>query len=261
MRLQVLLSAMNQNNHNILREANITSDAIIINQCDYFQYENFKHLNKNILFISLPEKGVGLSRNNALMRSTADIILFADEDIKYLNNYEKIIQTEFKKYPKSDMIIFNVPSKNPKRPNFHIKKRKRIRRYSCFKFATPRIAVKSDKIKQNNIYFSLLFGGGAKHSSGEDSIFIFECIKKGLKVYSSKEVIGYVSQHESTWFNGYDDKYFIDKGSFFESLSPNYSRLLIIYHLIKQYKYFKNDASLYKAIRLSFKGINRMKKS
>ena len=128
MRLQVLLSAMNQNNHNILREANIASDAIIINQCDYFQYENFKHLNKNILFISLPEKGVGLSRNNALMRSTADIILFADEDIKYLNNYEKIIQTEFKKYPKSDMIIFNVPSKNPKRPNFHIKKRKRIAR-------------------------------------------------------------------------------------------------------------------------------------
>ena len=37
----------------------------------------------------LNERGIGLSRNTALMRATADIILFADEDVTYKDGYAK----------------------------------------------------------------------------------------------------------------------------------------------------------------------------
>ena len=35
-----------------------------------------------------------------------------------------------------------------------------------------------------HITFSLLFGGGAKYSNGEDSLFLKDCLKYGLVVYA-----------------------------------------------------------------------------
>ena len=45
--------------------------------------------------MSFTERGVGLSRNNALMRASADICLFADDDIIYENNYKEILNRYF----------------------------------------------------------------------------------------------------------------------------------------------------------------------
>ena len=48
-----------------------------------------------ILWMSLNERGIGLSRNTALMRATADIILFADEDVTYKDGYAQMIESAF----------------------------------------------------------------------------------------------------------------------------------------------------------------------
>lgn len=60
--------------------------------------------------------------------------------------------------------------------------------------------------------FNLLFGGGAKYSCGEDSIFLAGVLKAGLKVWTIPGYIGTVTHGDSTWFNGYTDKYLYDKG-------------------------------------------------
>ena len=52
---------------------------------------------------------------------------------------------------------------------------------------------------------------GTKQPWGRLS-FVSDCIKKGLKVYASEEEI-VVDQINSTWFTGYDDQYFKDKGT------------------------------------------------
>ena len=44
--------------------------------------------NKTIKIYSFDERGVGLSRNSALMRADADIIVFADSDVIYNDDYE-----------------------------------------------------------------------------------------------------------------------------------------------------------------------------
>ena len=43
-------------------------------------------------------------------------------------------------------------------------------------------------------------------------------IKKGLKIYTSPIVIAEVDQTSSTWFAGYNHKYFYDKGAVFRAL-------------------------------------------
>lgn len=243
MKLQVLISTMNQENYSILDRMNIESDAIVINQCDKNKFEEFKYKGNNIKFISLNEKGVGLSRNNALMRADSDICVFADDDVEYVKNYKEIICQAFEKNPKADFIVFNVPSTNKSRKDYIIKKWSRIYRFNCLRYGTYRFAIRTSSIRKKNINFSLLFGGGAKYSCGEDSLFIYECITKGLRVYASPNIIGSVSHETSTWFKGYNEKFFVDKGAFFTCLSKKFSKLLCLQLLIR-HKWMYKDGNL-----------------
>lgn len=254
MRVQTLISAMNQTDEKLIKKMNIQTDAILINQTNKFYNKNFTYKGKDIKMFSFDEKGVGLSRNTALMRADADISVFADEDLRYLDGYEAIIIQEFEKNPAADIILFNVPSTNIRRPTYTIPKRSRVRWFNSQRYGAVKIAGKTEKIKRANVYFSLLFGGGAKYNAGEDSLFIAECLRKGLKIYTSPEVIGYVSQEDSSWFEGYNDKYFYDKGIFFSALSRKTSWIMCLQFILRKKSMFQEKISLRKAFLLMIKG-------
>ena len=258
MKVEVLASVMNQTEHSILKKMNIQTNAIVVNQCNINNIEEVKYNNCNIKFLSFSEKGVGLSRNNALMRAKEEIVIFADEDMTYVNNYEKIIIDEFKKNPSADMILFNVPSLNDNRPTVKINKFKRIHKFNCLKYGAVNIAVRLTTIKKYNLYFSLLFGGGAKYSSGEDSLFIYNFLKLGGKVYSSPLIIGYVEQKDSTWFKGYNEKYFFDIGVFYYILSKKLAWFYCAQFLIRHYDKSKS-IGFFNAIKYMRKGIKEIK--
>jgi len=258
MRVQVLVAAMDQEDHSLLKKMNIQSDAIVGNQCDKNSIESFDYDGHKIKYLNLSERGVGLNRNNALMRADADIVLFADQDMRYVDNYSQIVIDEFKKRPNADMLLFNVHSLNLERPTIKITKNKKVYFFDCLKYGAVNFAVKLNKVKTNNIYFSLLFGGGAKYSSGEDSLFIYDFIKKGNNVYASTKILGYVEQSTSTWFNGYNKKYFTDKGAFFYSISNRFCILLCLQFLIRHYN-TKWEVSFFEAFKYMKKSIKEIK--
>ncbi|OMC67809.1 hypothetical protein BK121_16835 [Paenibacillus odorifer] len=258
MNLEVLISTMNQEGHGLLEEMKIQSDAIVINQSNIHKSDKLIFNNHNINFLSFDERGIGLSRNNALMRATADICLLADDDVTYVEGYKDTVLQAFEKNPEADMIFFNVPSKNHLRPTYIIKKKSRVRWYNCLKYGAVKIAFRSDKLKQANIYFSLLFGGGAKYGSGEDSIFIAECIRSGLKVYADPTIIGYVKQEESTWFKGYNTKFFKDKGVLFHFISKRWAKLLCLQFVIRHRTMFVKEKNMIEAYKLMLKGIKEI---
>lgn len=250
MKLEVLVSAMYQNDYSLIKKMNIQSDAIIINQCNRNEYEFLKYNEKEVQFYSFAERGVGLSRNNALMRSYSDICIFSDEDVIFVDGYVDIICKAFNDNPEADIVIFNVPSINPERPSPYISENKRVRWFNSLKYGAVGIAIKTDKVKKENIFFSLLFGGGAKYGSGEDSLFIIDCIKKGLKIYTNKSIIGYVSQEESSWFKGYTDNYFYDKGALFASISKKWHKALNFQFAIKHRKLYRENKKITKVLKL-----------
>ena len=108
MKIQMLVSAVNQDVRTLAERMNIRTDAVIINQCGAFGYEEYERGNHTIRCYSFRERGVGLSRNNALMRADAEISVFADEDIVYDEGYEKKIEETFAGNREMDMILFNV---------------------------------------------------------------------------------------------------------------------------------------------------------
>lgn len=260
-KIQVLASCMNKENiDQVVSDMNIRTDAIIINQCDTNKIEQKKINENEIQMYSFFERGVGLSRNNALLRANADIIIIADEDVRYVDDYVTIIEDAFKKTPDADMIVFNVPSENKERPVYEIKKNKRIHKYNCLRYGAVKFVIKLEKLREKNIFFSTLFGGGARYGSGEDSLFIMECIRKGMKVYSNTSIIGYVKQDSSTWFKGYTEKYFIDKGALYACLFPRFSDIFCLQYIVRHRKtLLSKEINMKKAFKLMRQGVNKIK--
>jgi len=221
MKVQVLASVMHQTPGELAERMQLGSDAIIINQCDVAGYEEMEYQGHTLRFFSFPDRGIGRSRNEAILRADRDICLFSDEDIVYETGYAEAIVGEFEANPKADMILFNIEIA-PERRTYHISKRKRVRWYNCGRYGAVSFAVRTDKLLASGVTFSLLFGGGAKYSNGEDSLFIKEFMDKGYRVYTAPVTIGREVAEESTWFTGYNEKFFHDRGVLYYAL---YGRL------------------------------------
>ena len=163
MKIQVLVAAMNQTDHSLIEKMNIKTDAIIGNQCSFNSIEEFKVGNQTIRYLNFAEKGVGLNRNNALMRADADICLFADDDMVYEDNYIETIEKAFRENPDADVIVFNLKEKILTRKL--IAKKTRVGYLNYLRYGTARIAVRLQSIKKHGIYFNQCFGGGTEHLS------------------------------------------------------------------------------------------------
>lgn len=253
MKLQVLVSTMHQTDHSLLEKMNIRSDAIVINQCDRDCIERFTFRGYDILWMSLNERGVGLSRNNALMRASGDILLFADDDVVYADDYVEKITRCFVNNPKMDLIVFNLRSQNPNRPEAIVERKYKLHWFNSLKFGACRIAIRQDAIRKANVFYSLLFGGGAKYQSGEDNLFVIQCLKKGIKGLASNLTIGTVQQEESTWFKGFDEKYFFDKGVLMKQCFGPWAKILLAALLAKNGRQTQK-MGLKKALECAFKG-------
>ncbi|OUO68175.1 glycosyltransferase family A protein [Anaerotruncus colihominis] len=257
MHVQVLASVMNQSDHNILERMNIQTDAIIINQCDQTQFEELEYQNRRIRFLSFAERGVGLSRNNALLRSDGDILLFADDDVVYENGYEQKIVQAFQETPDADLMIFTFESLNSERPVPMVEKFHRIHWYNSLRYGAIQFAVRRDAILRAHVTFSLLFGGGARYSCGEDTLFLFDCLKKGLHIYASPIQIGTVSQEDSTWFTGFSEKYFMDRGALICNLFTGPMRYVYAAHFaFRRKSLFADSMKPFDAYRLICKGMH-----
>lgn len=261
MTLETLVSAVKENTTTLASKMNLESDAIIVNQCNINAYEEYEYGGHCIRCYSFREKGVGLSRNNALMRAKADIILFSDEDIVYQNGYAEKILKAFETYSDADMLLFNM-SVSKERATYHTEKKTRIRWYNCGRYPTYSFAIRREKLHKSGITFSLLFGGGAKYSNGEDSIFIRECIKKGMKVYALPVLIGKEVARQSTWFHGYNEKFFFDRGVLYRYLYGIMAKPFAMRFLLKHQDVFfqeGNEIPLKQAYKLMKQGMKEMR--
>ncbi len=258
MRVQVLASVMNQNMEQLVEQMNLASDAIIINQCDCLKQEEMERNGCRIGFYSFPERGIGRSRNEAILRADKDICLFSDEDIVYEDGYAEAVAAEFQRNPKADMILFNVTIEESRR-TYNITERKRVRWYNCGRYGAVSFAVKRESLLASGVTFSLLFGGGAKYSNGEDSLFLKEFMSKGYSVYTAPVTIGREASSESTWFAGYNEKFFHDRGVLYHYLYGGLARLWAMRFLVAHRKKLCSTVSVKQAYEWMREGIKEAK--
>lgn len=254
--LQVLVSTMHKKDYELCSKMNINSDAIIINQSDTVGFTKLKHNGFDIGFYSFNDRGVGRSRNEALMRSSAEIICLADDDMVYTNTYREDVLREFRLHPEADVIIFNVERMNAseRQGATRITEFQKIGRTEYRNYGAVHIACRREKLVYKNISFHTMFGPGAEsgYGCGEDTIFLKELIDKKFRIYKSPINIAKVDMSESTWFNGYNEKYFHDKGALIGATYPKISYILVLFQAFRNskrklgsYRYFRKVLEWY----------------
>jgi len=254
MKIQLLVSAVNQDIAALVKQMHIRSDAVVVNQCDHYGYEEITDAGCQIQIFSMPERGVGLSRNTALLHANTDICVFSDEDIVLSENYEELIRGAYRQLPDADMILVNVKAA-PARRTYWNKDIHRIHYCNYGRYPAYSITAKQDALLRANVHYSLLFGGGAKYSNGEDSLFLRDCLKAGLKIYSHTVCIGEEKERESTWFSGYHEKFFKDRGVLYHYLYGRLAALLSLRFLLAHRKEMCREASLKQAYRWMKEGV------
>lgn len=217
MKIQLLVSAVDKNAVDLTRQMNIQTDTVMVNQCDRYGYEEIENHGHKVQVFSMSERGVGLSRNTALLHASGDICVFSDEDIVLKEDYETLIQSAYEELPDADMILVNVKVA-PARRTYWNEDVHKINRRNYGRYPAYSITAKRDALLRANVHYSLLFGGGAKYSNGEDSLFLRDCLRAGLKIYSHTICIGEETERESTWFSGYHEKFFRDRGVLYHYL-------------------------------------------
>lgn len=231
MKVEVLASVMHEEPEALIRRMRLDSDAVVINQCDRLDYREIEENGHRIRFYSFPDRGVGKSRNEAILRADGDICLFSDADLVYGPGYADAVAAEFIRNPDADMILFNVTVEESRR-TYHITERKRVHWYNCGRYGAVSFAVRRESLLASGVTFSLLFGGGAEYGSGEDSLFLKEFMDKGYSVYTAPVTIAEEMPGESTWFGGYNEKFFRDKGVLYRYLYGRMARVMALRFLL-----------------------------
>ena len=154
-------------------------------------------LRDDVLVSQIPGKGLTKSRNNAIRIATGDVCVIADDDVRYTNEYfDKIIDSD--RLGIYDIICFkiNTGDGNPEYKNYPLKQII-INSLKDHVPSSIEITFKRKLIVENCIDFDERFGLGSWLNGGEENLFVYDAIKKGLKVGFIPE---YIVEHpfEST---------------------------------------------------------------
>lgn len=248
--LQVLLATMNQNDLSIAQTMNLRCGAVIANQAGREETV----CRDGIKMITTATRGVGLNRNIALLAADADIVLFADDDVVYNDDMEEAVLAAFRENPKADVLIFGMDMvKGGVVTERRHEKSRRLHFWNAMRFGTYRIAARRSALVRENIFFHQQFGGGCPFSAGEDSLFLKACFDRGLKVYAHEYVLGQCRKDSSSWFVGYNEKYFYDKGVLVRRLFPWLYPLMGLYFALRFKR--KTDIGPAKRLKLVYAGI------
>ncbi len=227
-RFEILCVTMHQKDFSKIEQMNIHSDVVFANQSDTTRYDELNFGGHCARMITTDTRGVGVNRNLALTYAKGEVCLFADDDVTYDDDMEQRVLAEFDAHPDADIIIFHLDTDSD-RKQIKYNQTKKCGRLSRTPWGAFRVAFRLSSVKKANLWFTTLFGGGCVFPSGEDSMWLADARKQGLTFYVSKETIGKVSFEESTWFTGYDEKFFYGKGAFYQAVHPKTKYLWMLY--------------------------------
>lgn len=239
-RVEVLVAAMHQSDHSLLQKMHIETDAIVGNQCDSDSVDRFCWKGNRIIYLNFSERGVGLNRNNALIRARGDICLFADEDMVYEKGYAVKVKKAFSALSDADVILFNIYETPVTR--YVIRHTERVWWHNFLRYGAVRIAFRREAILNNGIYFNQNFGGGCRYQHGEDTIFLASCLARGLKLYAVPVYLATLTEGSiSTWREGYNEKYFSDQGRLYQAISKRWWKLLCLQDAVRHQDIYRQD--------------------
>ena len=130
--------------------------------------------------------------------------------------YAKTILSAYEELPEADIIAFRMKNQ----PSRLKQKKQRLNSLTALRIASWQITCRREAVQRKGIYFDTLMGAGSGNGAQEEVKFLRDCMKRGLKAWYVPEDIGEVGnayyesgEQEGTWFTGFDEKFFYQRGT------------------------------------------------
>lgn len=264
MKVEVLMSVMNQSNFDIAYKSKIDSDLLIINQCDRNDYGEIIVGEHRWRMISTTNRGLSNSRNMALKYAVGDICILSDDDEVFEKGYSDIVLEAYNKKNTASVIAFNVHRINyrMKKKYYKITKFKEASQYRSY--ASPMLTFRLSAIRSYSVMFDEKFGSGSLWGGGEENLFLNDIRSFKLKIYECPDYLATQDYSgTSVWFQGYNEKYFYNLGAFLEySNKRNKYFRVILYSLYICFWKLRKERLLspFSKLRWLYLGFNGIKK-
>jgi len=256
MKLEILMSCMHQSDDSLVRASRITSDVVVINQCDREDYAEYATENGTARMFSTTQRGLTKSRNMAIAKSDADVCLLCDDDEVFQPDYREKILNAYEELAQADVIIFKMVNRPPSFPD----KVMRLRFPKTMKVSSWQISFRKASLVAKGIAFDELLGAGTGNGAEEELKFLWDCQKAGLQIYYVPTPIASVAQTESTWFGGFTEQFFVNRGATTRYIMglPLASAYALYYCLRKRSMYSAQITPM-NALKATFRGIRENK--
>jgi len=252
MKLEILLSCMNRPDGKIVADSRITGDVLVVNQCGREERREFPTEEGRALWIDSSTKGLTVSRNLALETSRADICLLCDDDEVFQPDYRERILNAYGSLPQADVIIFNMIN----RPAALGDSVRQIRFPQTMRVCSGQISFRRERLIRAGIRFDELLGAGTGNGAEEELKFLTDCEKAGLQIYYVPERIASVAQAESTWFSGFDETFFYNRGATTRYiLGYPVAAAYAIYYVVRKKAMYADRITMSQAMKAIFRGM------
>jgi glycosyltransferase involved in cell wall biosynthesis len=253
MKLEILLSCMNQSDERLIGESRITADALVVNQCGREGVREFPTDHGRVRWIDSATRGLTVSRNLAVEESDAGVCLLCDDDEVFEEDYEKKILDAYKLLPQADVVIFNMVN----RPAVLGTEVKPLRFPKTMRVSSWQISFRRQRLVDSGVRFDELLGAGTGNGAEEELKFLTDCEKAGLKIYYVPEAIASVAQAESTWFHGFDETFFYNRGATTRYiLGYPVAAMYALYYVVRKKEMYAEYLSPMKALKAIFRGMH-----
>lgn len=256
MKLEILLSCMNQTGEDLIHNSRITGDVLVVNQCGREGERCFPTEKGSARWLDSASRGLTVSRNLALGESGADVCLLCDDDEIFEADYEQKILDAYEDLADADVIIFNMVN----RPAALGNSVRRIGFPQTMHVSSWQISFRRQSLLDAGIRFDELLGAGTGNGAEEELKFLTDCEKAGLKIYYVPEKIASVAQAESTWFAGFDETFFYNRGATTRYiLGYPLAAAYALYYVARKKNMYREDISPANALKALFRGIHENK--
>lgn len=134
------------------------------------------------------ERGLSRSRNRALSHARGDILLLADEDIRYRDGFAEVVRAEFGRYPEAAGVSFRFEERSQGAlAKGYPAVAMRHSWLSVAALSSIELALQPSRLGDHR--FDERFGLGAQFPSGEEAVLCSDLLRAGAELWSVPKTI------------------------------------------------------------------------
>ena len=137
---------------------------------------------KGFRSVELDSIGVAKSRNEAIRQAKGKYLVFADDDIVFLDGLADAIRT-METNPQITLLLGKAVSEGGIERKKYPTKARRLGLLNSARAATYEIVVRVDDLRSRGIWFDENFGAGVENYLGDEYIFIADLIRDGAECW------------------------------------------------------------------------------